>query len=179
MLKNKAFLSKLYSENRKNILRFINSQIYSKNIDDVEDCVQEVFLVAVRKSQSVDIENHPNIKGWLFLIAKNIVSRFNRAYIKANHAMDAESDINLLVEEDFTNQMIEDIIYEAVDKEKLMNDLTENLSENDKILFMMKRKGKSNKEISVIFNISENAVASRYKRLRQKLKKLYEKVTPL
>lgn len=160
-------------------MKFIKTQIYSKKYNDVEDCAQEVFLKAVMKSQDIDIENHPNIKGWLISIAKNIIKQFNRDYMKNKYKIDTEVDVNSVIQKDFTYQLIEDMIYDDIDINKFKDKLIQALSENDKTLYIMKSKGLSNREISVILNITENAVSSRFKRIKQKLKKLYEEATPL
>jgi len=103
------FLNILYLENRTALALFINSLIYSNNRNDVEDCLQEVFLIVIRKSKTDDIENHPNIKGWLFTIAKNVANKFNSVYmkIKSGNSVAPES---LTDGEDFTQQILEDIV---------------------------------------------------------------------
>jgi len=119
-LNKNHFLNTLYLENRIGLALFINSLIYSKNCNDVEDCLQEVFLIVIRKSKTDNIEAHPNIKGWLFSIARNVASRFNAAYmkVKTNSADSAE-----LSEEDFSEQLLEDIVYSETNREKLLDDM--------------------------------------------------------
>jgi len=181
VLNKTEFLSNLFVENKDNLSIFIKSQLHSNRYTDVEDCVQETFLIAVKKITDSIVENHPNVKGWLFSIAKNITKQFNSDYMRTEYNINTEVDMSLLVAEDrdFTYQLIEDIVYNDIDVERIKEHLIEKLTENERDLYMLKSNGKSNREISVIFNISENAVSSRYKRIRQKLRKIYEKATPL
>ncbi|MDR2572488.1 MAG: sigma-70 family RNA polymerase sigma factor, partial [Oscillospiraceae bacterium] len=170
MLDKKEYLSNLIIKNQYDVFSFIQNRIYSKSIHDVEDCVQEVFLTATRKIMSMDVESHPKIDGWLFAIAKNIIARFNKKYMKTKNYLDTEADVDTLItdDRDFTHQLIEDIVYGEIDKEEFKETISKELSEDDKRLYRMKLKRLSNKEISVIFNISENAVKQRYKRIKQK-----------
>lgn len=182
MLDKEELLSSLYNECSENLTIFIKSQIYSKSHSDAEDCVHDVFLIAVKKAETLDIKIHPNIKGWLFKIAKHVVNKFNTYYMKSTlNVVYAEVDINSLIsdDKDFTNRLIEDIIYDEIDKKKFIDDITKTLLKNEKELFLMKLKGVSNKDIAVVFNISENAVKSRYKRILKKLRKNYKNATPL
>ena len=180
MLNNDKLLADLYSENRERIAIYIKSKIYSKEQADVYDCVQEVFLIAFKKSLETNLGEHPNIKGWLFKVAQNVALKFNTSYMKARENLEIEQDMSLIPDSNSPiNQLIEDIAFDEIDIEKFRADLTEILTENENDLFDMKFVGKTNKEISVVLNISENAVKQKYKRIRQKLKSHYEKVTPL
>ena len=165
------FLNTLYLENRTSLVLFINSLIYSKNCNDAEDCLQEVFLIVIRKSKTDDIENHPNIKGWLFSIAKNVVSRFNVAYMKARASA---SDSAELSEEDFSEQLTEDIIYNETNQEKLLSDMRNELSKSEREIFELRLKKLSNKEIAEILNKSESTVKSTFSRLKPKLRKIID-----
>ena len=174
------FLTKLCLEHRARVARYIKAHIYSNEYSDVEDCVQEVFVTAVKKAQTTDIESYTNIVGWLLSIAKIVLLRFNKAYLRTKHNVSHEYDTEWIsYDNDFTRQLIEDIVYDEIDLERFIDDLTKMLPEIDRFVFMQKLGGKTNKEISVILNISEDAVASRYKRSRQKLKIFYKKLTPL
>ena len=165
------FLNTLYLENRTSLALFINSLIYSKNCNDVEDCLQEVFLIVIKKSKTDNIEAHPNIKGWLFTIAKNVVSRFNAAYMKARANA---SDSAELSEEDFSEQLMEDIIYSETNQEKLLSDMRNELSKSEREIFELRLKKLSNKEIAEILNKSESTVKSTFSRLKPKLRKIID-----
>jgi len=175
-LNKNRFLNLLYSENRTTLALFISSRIYSKNSNDVEDCLQEVFLIVIRKSKTEDIESHPNIKGWLFMIAKNVANKFNTAYMKRKSASSNSPNSELLInEEDFTEQILEDIIYNETNQEKLLNDMKNELTKNEREIFELRLQKLSNKEIAEVLNKSESTVKSTYSRLKPKLKNIINK----
>jgi RNA polymerase sigma factor (sigma-70 family) len=131
-----------------------------------------VFLIVIRKSKTAHIENHPNIKGWLFAIAKNVARKFNAAYMKAK-GQSADIDIELS-EDDFTEQLLEDIIYDETNQEKLLDDMRSELTVNEREIFELRLKKLSNKEIAEVLNKSESTVKSTYSRLKPKLKKIID-----
>ena len=168
------FLNILYSQNRTGLALFINSVIYSKNRNDIEDCLQEVFLIVIRKSKADGInslENHPNIKGWLFAIAKNVTHKFNSAYMKTSKTeLDNSVNAELLTgEEDFTEQLLEDIIFDEINKEQLIGNLKSELTKSEREIFELRMKKFNNREIADMLNKSESTVKSTYSRLKPKL----------
>lgn len=179
LLDNTEFLNRLYLENRIKLALFIKSIIYSKNYDDAEDCLQETFLIVIKKSHTEDISNHPNIKGWLFTIAKNVSLKFNSAYMKDKaNLTDPECLEYVAGEQDFTEQLIEDIIYEETDKEKLLDNITSELTQSERKIFELRQKNLKNQEIAKALNKSESTVKSTYSRLKPKveaeIKKIFE-----
>ena len=165
-----AFLNQLYLENRINLTLFIKSIIYSKSYNDAEDCLQETFLIVIRKSQTDDISNHPNIKGWLFSIAKNVSLKFNSAYMKdKSHLTDPEGLEFAVGEQDFTEQLIEDIIYEETDKDELVENITLELTQSERKIFELRQQNFKNKEIAGMIGKSESTVKSTYSRLKPKV----------
>ena len=176
-MENKDLLAELFLVKRGELIRYIRSHLYFKA--DAEDCLQEVFLTAVQKFDTIKSENTSRITGWLFLTARNIVSRFNRKYLNDKRLWDVDFDIETLIATDFSTQLIEDILYDEIDLPHFIELVTSTLSENEKELFVLKHQGKTAKEISEILNISAKAVKSKYSRIRQKLREQYKKVLPL
>jgi len=73
------FIEKIYRENADFIKAIIKSNLYSKNEQDIFDCVQDVFFTALKRD---DIQDHPNVKGWLCSTAKIIAKQYNTKYLK-------------------------------------------------------------------------------------------------
>ncbi|MCL2633982.1 MAG: sigma-70 family RNA polymerase sigma factor [Oscillospiraceae bacterium] len=171
------YLNILYLENRTGLALFIDSIIYSKSRNDVEDCLQEVFLIVIRKVKTDGIngiESHPNVKGWLFAIAKNVAKKFNAAYMKTRN--DDSIDPQLLIgEDDFTEQVLENIIYDELDKEQLISDIMSELTKSEREIFELRLNNYSNREIAEVLNKSESTVKSTYSRLKPKLKSIIDK----
>ena len=169
------FLNRLYAENRTNLALYINSIIYSKSHDDIEDCLQETFLIVIRKSKTSDIADHPDIKGWLFTIAKNVSYKFNTAYMKRKSLSTSEIEIK---HQDFTDQLLEDIIYSEIDQENLLNDIESGLTTSEREIFELRQQNFKYKEIAEILNKSESTVKSTYSRLKPKIESIIKEVLP-
>jgi len=138
----------------------------------VEDCLQEVFLIVIRKAKTDNIESHPNIKGWLYTIAKNVSKKFNTSYMKnKEHTINPEL---MQGEEDFSHQLIEDITYNETNKEKLLSNMKNELSKSEREIFELRLKKLNNKEIAEILNKSESTVKSTYSRLKPKIMKIID-----
>jgi RNA polymerase sigma factor (sigma-70 family) len=173
---NQKFLNILYLENRVSLALFIGSKIYSNDYNDVEDCLQEVFLIVIRKSRTDDIANHPNLKGWLFAVAKNVAAKFNAAYMKNKSFLTVPVELtNHLSGEDFTEQVLENIVYSNIDREKLIGDMMSELTANEREIFELRLQKLTNKEIAEMLNKSESTVKSTYSRLKPKLRQIISK----
>jgi len=166
---NQNFLNVLYLENRVSLALFIGSRIYSKDYNDIEDCLQEVFLIVIRKSMTENLAAHPSPKGWLFEIAKNVALKFNAVYMKQKTFA---SSLENFLERDFTEQLIEDIAYNEIDQDTLIADMMSQLTANEREIFSLRLQKFSNKEIAEMLNKSESTVKSTYSRLKPKLKQI-------
>lgn len=168
------FITELYNKYSKGLSIFIKSQIYSKNFQDIEDCVQNVFRVVAEKIKTdEDSYNHSNIKGWLYEISKKICLKLNADYMKNKTiVLEKESLVDkIFIEDDFADQATEDIFYNDINQESLINDLKSKLPKNERDLFELKFEQKlKNKEIAVILNKSEDAIKVKCSRIKQKMK---------
>jgi RNA polymerase sigma factor (sigma-70 family) len=154
---------------------FIGSRIYSKDYNDIEDCLQEVFLIVIRKAKTENLEQHPNLKGWLFEIAKNIAYKFNTAYMKTKSGLcnfENLGDIDSLHTADFTKQLLEDMVYGEIDQEQLIDTMKSGLTASEREIFELRMQSFSNTEIAALLNKSESTVKSTYSRLKPKLKQI-------
>ena len=161
-------IKKLYSENKGKLTFYIKSQIFSNSFNDAEDCLQETFVIALRKAKTEDIRLHPNKEGWLFSIAKNVARKFNANYVNIIKNSVGLSEIDYLkYQEDFSNQFIEDDIYHNVDLDYFKH----SLAKTDRDLFELKHEENlSFKEVSVILNKNEGALRMKWLRIKQKFK---------
>jgi RNA polymerase sigma-70 factor (ECF subfamily) len=173
ILSRNDFLRDLYLNHQKNVAVFIKSMIYSKRIHDVEDCVQEVFLAAIK---SPELEKHPNIEGWFYNTATNIALKFNdklELMKKTPLIIDDDEVVFEAIIDDFSEQLIEDIEYERLMSEGIIDKIMEELSEREKYFYFLRFKEKhGNKKISEITGKKEVAVRVRLMRLKDKIKKI-------
>ena len=140
----------------------IKNVLYSQVDDDISSCVQETYLIAWSKIEI--LKEHKNVAGWLVLTANNVARNFNRLYLTRQDFITYSNELENIIdenEEDFTEKIIGEI-----SAEKILS----RLSPDERKLYDLKHViGLSNENIGKIFGITPNAVASRNKRLIQKL----------
>jgi DNA-binding CsgD family transcriptional regulator len=91
-----------------------------------------------------------------------------------------ESAETIFIEDDFTGQADEDIIYKSINQEAVRAEFKMRLTENEKILFELKfEKRLLNKDIAAIINKSEGAIKVKCTRIKQKLKNIFRKSVTL
>ncbi|MFW9335024.1 RNA polymerase sigma factor [Paenibacillus polymyxa] len=77
-----------------------------------EECTQDTFLAA--RQQLVKLKHHPNVKGWLYLTARNLIYKsFRCYYTQRKHETTLECEkicsFSNSVEEEWENQKLEDV----------------------------------------------------------------------
>lgn len=150
------------------ILKFCSSQL--NNEEDARDITQEVFLLFQKKFKEL---NDTNIKAWLLNVAqKKIFEKFreikkNTKNISLNENTDFSKDASFV-------KQIDDFIYisdEEIEKEKfkIIEKLTPKERELFKMIYIERLKYV---EIAERMGTTENAIAIRAVRLKQKIKKM-------
>ncbi len=72
------FLFNLYTQERRRLVSIAFRLLKNKN--DVEDVVQDTFIIAISKAD--EVVKHPCPSKWLVLTLKNIIRNLNRIYLK-------------------------------------------------------------------------------------------------
>ncbi len=152
----------------KDVYKFCRSQI--PNEDDAQDLTQEVFLLFQKKYNGMDDKN---IKGWLYNVAqKKIFEKFreikkNEKVLSLNDELDGIDTDSLIIELDSRT----DISEEKIEKEKsrILERLTPQERELFKMIYIQHLKYS---EIAKQLNTTENAIAVRALRMKQKIKKM-------
>ena len=160
---SEKFFNQIYSDHYDSIYFRVKNILYSKIADDISSCTQETFTRAWMNIES--LQNHQNIAGWLVVTAKNIAQNFNSRYLtNIKNSNYSATDAETIAEENFT---------EKIDSELVAEKILSQLSASERKLYELKHvMGLSNEDIGKIFEISPNAVASRNKRLKDKLAEL-------
>lgn len=146
------------------IYRYINRAIHN-NPMEAEDLTQEVFWVAFQKWD--EVEHHPNIGGFLMVVAKNKVKKwlFRRSLVYYNE----EEMIEVLAE-----KLDEHDPYDLVE---VFSAIEETLSHEElTILLQYYGFGYSAAEMSERLGIEQSCFKVRVLRMREKLKKCIELV---
>ena len=110
------FVIQLIEENRTLFLRNIKRKFGTLSNEDLEDCLQELYLTAYEKCE--DVYESANPQGWLFQTFKNITANFQR---KDNKELINTTDDSTILE-NITDPFQEDNLIFSI--------LTHNLSED-------------------------------------------------
>lgn len=139
-----------------------------------EEVTQEVFSVLCKRW--TEVENHPNIQGWLRKTAINKLKKAKvwYAFRSGLVSINADNFREPLVEKD----MLEQILCEQLEAEMELytNEVLARLSESERILLEYKREKKSHAEIGELLGITEGAVTMRVVRLKQKIREIVREI---
>ncbi len=154
------FFEDLYRQRYDEISRYVRRTI--KNREAAEDITQEIFFVAYEKRE--ELEEHPNISGWLYLTAHNKILKWYEK--QKRYSLDHEFMLENLPAKsaDRTNeyQMVE--FYSSIENALSEKDLT--------ILRRYYEYGYTAQELADELGITENCFKVRILRMKQKLKDL-------
>ncbi|WP_025720171.1 RNA polymerase sigma factor [Paenibacillus sp. 1-18] len=134
-----------------------------------EECTQDTFVAA--RQQLVKLKQHPNVKGWLYLTAKNLVCKSFRSYYtqkKHEAALQYEQIYRFSnsVEEEWENRRLGDV--DTV----IVNILTQ-LSKNEYMLYQdYFCQHIPVPFLAIKYNISVTATTTRIYRLKRKIRTL-------
>ena len=140
---------------------------YVRDKDVAEDLCQEILLKIFLNLKN--FKGDAKFRTWLHAIIHNSCID----YLRKNKKNDYKA---------ITSQIIEEVadLIDNVDEiptevsEKIMTDLLEEISTEDKLLLLLKYKEKhSIKDIQTSLNLSESAVKMRLKRAKEQVNKLY------
>jgi RNA polymerase sigma factor (sigma-70 family) len=168
---NREFITKIYSNEYKSIVvQAIRHICPNISESDLDDCVSDVYLTAIGTAGLVD---HPDIKGWLFNVARNVAKRYRRQLgiqkvkqFNETTAVEVASEIDVV-------ELVEEKI--CSDNSELLSLLQKNLKVSEYTLFKMKYfDKKSNSEIADFIGIKKHSVDVKITRLHERIKAVLE-----
>lgn len=139
-------------------------------IDFVEECTQDTFLAA--RKQITKLRDHPNIEGWLYTTARNLInSSYRSMYIKKRHEVSIDDTIaNTLSEPDTEFEKLFD---DAIDLDKLSAEILRKLNTNEYDLYIDYFVNNiSVSDLATKYDISVTATTTRIYRLKKKIKSI-------
>lgn len=153
----KALFSKIAEENRNRIYRICRS--YSANTMDTDDLFQEVMLQIWKSLPS--FRNQSSVNSWVFRIALNVCMR-------AKFSQDKRKSV--FIKTDMTEIDVPNPKQEEHDPEyRELFYCIQQLNEIDKSIILLHLESQSYREIGEITGRTENNIAARMKRIKQKL----------
>lgn len=151
----------MYESQYDNVLNYIRRTV-RHNEAAVEDLTQDVFFVAYQKWE--DLRKHPNIPGFLIVVAKNKIKKWfekqSRLYV------DEVETLDLIVHGDSVQDSLD--AYQLVD---FYSSVENTLSDQDlKILRYYYEYGYTSSEMAKSLGITESCFKVRVARMKEKLK---------
>lgn len=153
----KTLFNKIAEENRDRIYRICRS--YSTNAVDTEDLFQEVMLQVWKALPG--FRNESSVNSWVFRIALNVCMRAKFSHDKRK---------SVFIKTDMTDIDLPNPKQEGHDPEyrELFSCIWQ-LNEIDKSIILLFLENQSYREIGEITGRTENNIATRMKRIKQKL----------
>lgn len=127
--------------------------------ENAEECTQEVFIILLLKWKN--LSTLENIRAWLYRTADNVIKNHNRKSNRHKNELsivDVDEKINLSYNEDFG--VFELLSMLTIEEQELLKEYY-----IDKF---------TAKELSIKYNISENAIFVKVHRIKHKLKKVLQ-----
>jgi len=161
------FITRIYGDEYKCVVvQAIRNICYDINESDLDDCVSDVYLTAIGTSGLIE---HPDIKGWLYSVARNVAKRHRKrlSFLKVKQfnetaVVEAASKIDIAV-------LFEDRL--CGENSELLALLQKNLKVSEYTLFKMKYlDGKLNDEIADFIGIKKHSVDVKITRLHEKIR---------
>lgn len=164
---DKRAASKLIEFYYKDIYRYVFKQTSDRELS--KDLTQEIFISILNSIDSYSFEK-ASFKTWIYKIASNKIIDFYRSkFYKYRTIVDEIDDYNLLSSENIEEEFqIREDLNEVI---KIVNTMNANIQE----IFRLKVFGDmSFKEISIILELSESTVKTRYYGAIKKIKNIME-----
>ena len=162
------FISELITDNRVNLQRYVTHIYPAMSIADIEDCLQELYLLSYDKYD--DLFAHSNKIGWLFTSLKNIASNLYRKNKNTNSVPIEIAEYELSYEY-FNSDTTFDLILQSISEDEIIRYLINHLSTQEQAIYKMKYVDeKDNAHIAENLNIKENAVRARCSDIRKKVR---------
>ncbi len=102
----KALISRLIADHRQSLIRAVARNMGTTDLNDINDCLQEVFLLALQNAKK--LAAHPNPVGWLHKTAFNIAHDMRRSADQRRVMfLSSEDVIHLMSDHAFEEKCIE------------------------------------------------------------------------
>ena len=164
----------MYKANYKRLYKIASRLLYDRlgNTSDVQDILQEVFLLAKEK----EINKHPSPEGWLMIATRNLCGNYIQAAYRSSAKQQRYERENLV--QNLNNmQMFSGHHADETKISDMMITLEQSLKPEDwKCLRLYCIEDKPAEKIAQELGISESAVRVKICRLRMRVKKFYEEV---
>ena len=169
--KDKAFYEDLCNKYYERIYLYCLRRVKGQEelLDLVEECTQNTFLEA--RKQLAKLVKHPNVEGWLYTTARNLVNlSFRSMYTKNKYEI--SMDDHILEAWAQVDNELEELFNGTADLDKLCEEILEGLeADEDELYHNYFKNNMSVSELAGKYKISVTAMTTRIYRLKKKIKK--------
>lgn len=169
---NEAFYEDLCNKYYERIYNYCKKLVKGQRqfLDFVEECTQNTFLEA--RKQLLKLEKHPNVEGWLYTTARNLINNsFRSSYIKKKYEVNLEDNISGAFAK--LDDKLERLFDSTADLDKLCVEVLNKLHPSEYDLYMDYYKSKMPiSELAKKYAVSATAMTTRIYRLKKKLKNI-------
>ncbi|AZS15680.1 RNA polymerase sigma factor [Paenibacillus lutimineralis] len=174
-LNDEVYSEELYNKYYDRIYAYCKKRVkWQQKFNDIaEDCTQSTFLEAHRQLSS--LRSHPNIEGWLYTTARNMINNAYRSlYTKKQREVILDETIsNSLMQLD---QELEHLFQEAINLDQLCIEILGRLTRQENELYTDYYQNKLTiASLSKKYGISATAITTRIHRLKKKIKMIINK----
>ena len=165
------WLSGIYQRYAGDVYNVIRFRLRLFGLDEAaDDLVQEVFLTAMEKADS--LFSHPDIRRWLFATASYKARNYGRKKIreKRRTVRDFKDPAQEHLPDRSAEIALDRVFEEEIDLDDVIRRVKDGLTEPDRQLYKKAYEGKASPaELSAVYGISEAAMRMRISRLRKRI----------
>lgn len=174
MEEDTRFVLDLVTSHKPDLVKIITSKLGQYQANDVEDCFQDLFVLAFIHREK--LSRHPNPVGWLFVTARNLAyDAFRKNKKNEKHTVSFEDAIEIFGTNEMEAIILEDgtVLREEppLQKEKIL----EELSCREKKLYQLKYiEKKDTKYLAQYFSTTEGCIRAWLSQMRKHIRKIVE-----
>lgn len=174
MSEDERFVLDLVQDHKIKLMKIITSRLGQCRTADVEDCFQDIFMLAFINREK--LKTHPNPVGWLYVTASNVAYDARRRNLKHEQLTISFSDVVEYLGEDGIDiaEFHSDAVEETEDNRKKR--VLDELCDKEKELYRLKYvEKKDNRYLAEYYSTTEGCIRARLSQLRKHVRKIVEK----
>lgn len=174
MSEDDRFVLDLIMAHKNRLVRIVTSKLGASYINDVEDCLQDIFVLAFVNKEK--LRAHLNPAGWLFVTANNVSYDMRRRNLKHEQHTVSFNDLLDYLGEDEVERYILERPSETEMEEGRKESVLDELCDKEKELYQLKYvEKKDNRYLAEYYSTTEGCIRARLSQLRKHVRKIIEK----
>lgn len=168
------FVLDLVTSHKSDLVKIITSKLGQYKTNDVEDCLQDLFVLAFIHRKK--LSRHPNPVGWLFVTARNLAhDTFRKNKKNEKYTVSFEDAIEIFGTDEMEETMLENGTAPKEELETTKEKILEELSCREKKLYRLKYiEKKDTKYLARYFSTTEGCIRAWLSQMRKHIRKIVE-----